>query len=202
VDRTLINIASILVGGAGLFSILAGYNVPEVDRSFFGPDPFLVKQGAIAEVSDSIFAIVTVAALLLQLCAEVIGDAVPHRIHGSAFYVGAGLVGLAAVALLVRILSRLAGAIARLRWLPQVIQLQADLFDRCEFIVANGGLDRKQLAEPETMSEALREEFRRRHLEFAEQYTVELARLLEVDPRGDLRDRIKRLRALFRARAP
>ena len=34
-DRTIINLVSILVGGAGLFTVLTGFNVPELNMNFF-----------------------------------------------------------------------------------------------------------------------------------------------------------------------
>ena len=34
-DRTIINLVSILVGGAGLFTVLTGFNVPELNVIFF-----------------------------------------------------------------------------------------------------------------------------------------------------------------------
>ena len=41
-DRTPLNVISFWIGGAGLFTVLTGLNLPEARRSFWGDNPFLV----------------------------------------------------------------------------------------------------------------------------------------------------------------
>ena len=43
-DRTILNIVSILIGGAGLVTALTGFNVPQLNMSFWGENPFAVKR--------------------------------------------------------------------------------------------------------------------------------------------------------------
>src|ERR1700682_4558547 len=99
-DRTLINLVSILVGSAGLFTVLTGFNVPELNMSFFGANPYAVKRDAIESTMKWIFAVVALFGLVLQLWAEIWGVNLPDRSHNSKYYINFCVGSLVAISLM------------------------------------------------------------------------------------------------------
>lgn len=85
-DRTILNLASLLLGAAGIFTVLSGYNGPELRTAFGGENPFLVKQDAINGWKDRLFMGVAVLAVLIQAVAEVFGASIEDRSHGWRLY--------------------------------------------------------------------------------------------------------------------
>jgi hypothetical protein len=197
VDRTLINIASIVLGGAGLFTVMTGFNVPETSSSFFGDNPFLIKREAIQSTMDWIFAGVALLALVLQLWAEIIGQGLPDRAHTSSFYAVFGAASLAGVILLVWLLSKFGRAIAKKSWLPRVIAAQRDLFSDADAIVRNDGLTDQEMAVAAEYSGARRAERSEANFRQALQHVGQLERLFEVKAKGSLTDRVEQLRSVF-----
>ena len=65
-DRTLINLASIFVGGAGLFTVLTGFNVLELNMSFFDANPYAIKRDVIENTMKWLFTFVAFIGLMLQ----------------------------------------------------------------------------------------------------------------------------------------
>jgi hypothetical protein len=194
VDRTLINIASIVLGGAGLLTVLTGFNVPETSSSFYGDNPFLIKREAIQTSMDWIFSGVAVLALLLQLWAEIMGLGLPDRRHTSTFYVMFAGASLVAVALIVWLLSKMGRSIARRSWLPRVIGPQRDLLGDAAAIVKNDGLSDQEMAVAAEYSGPRREERSEANFRQALQYVGQMERLFEVKPEGSLAKRVERLR--------
>lgn len=66
-DRTLLNILSLTIGAVSLYAALTGYNVPEVNHSFFNSNPFQIKRDIIASWMTALFMGVAVVAVLIQI---------------------------------------------------------------------------------------------------------------------------------------
>jgi hypothetical protein len=54
-DRTILNLLSLIIGGSGIFVVLTKFNVPELNMSFLGENPFAIKRDAIDNVMTWIF---------------------------------------------------------------------------------------------------------------------------------------------------
>ncbi|MDF0673185.1 MAG: hypothetical protein P0120_02415 [Nitrospira sp.] len=104
-DRTLINLLSILVGGAGLFTVLTGFNVPELNMSFWGENPYAVKRDAIDNTMKWMFTLVASLGLVLQIWAEIWGENLPDRLYDSSYYTVFSVIGLVVVGSLVWLLT-------------------------------------------------------------------------------------------------
>jgi hypothetical protein len=174
-DRTQINIISILLGGAGLFIVLTGFNVPEVNMTFFDTNPFVVKRNEIESTMKWVFTGVVLCGFLLRLFAE-ISDR-PKRSHDWRYYSIFCAGCFIAVVMLVWGVTIVGNLIARSHWEPKVIELQRENFERVKSFAEHDGKadDTKAV---------------KRQLSLIEE-------LLEVESHGDLRQRIERLQPIF-----
>src|SRR5687767_6989108 len=100
-DRTLANLGTILLGAAGIFTALTGFNVSELNQSFWGENPFAFKKDVIEGVMAYLFGGLALTALACQLVLEIFGDGLPQRLGSTWFYVKASIVGLVLVSFLV-----------------------------------------------------------------------------------------------------
>lgn len=175
-DRTQINIISILLGGAGLFIVLTGFNVPELNMTFFDTNPFAVKRNEIERTMKEAFTGVALCGFLLRLFAE-ISDR-PNRSHDWRYYYSIFCAGsFIAVVMLVWGVTIGGNLIARSHWEPKVIELQRENFERVKSFAQHDGKadDTKAL----------------------EQQLSLIEKLLEVESHGDLRQRVERLQPIF-----
>jgi hypothetical protein len=199
-DRTIVNLLSLLLGGAGIFAVLTEYSVPEMDKSYWGFNPFTVKAGVIKRTMTTLFIGLAVAAVLLQAAAEIIGDALPERRHTMPTYVGVFLIGVAVSAILVWVLAKLGRRLARRRWLPWVIRSQRKSLEIARDIIQNQGWRQEQLARKDSLADPAK--YVDANLNFATRTVQRIERLLELDdePKGnDLGSRAARLGAHFSA---
>lgn len=196
-DRTLINLLSVLVGGAGLFTVMTGFNVPELHMSYFGQNPFAVKRDVIENVMNWTFAFVALAGLGLQVWAEIWGANLPDRSHDAKYYLTFSIVGLVVVGFLVWALTAVANRVARRQWEPTVIGLQREVFERAKFVSEHDGWTPEHWEARERISADEADRFRASNLKSADEQLAQLAKLLEVDAQGDLRRRVAILEPLF-----
>ena len=174
-DRTQINIISILLGGAGLFIVLTGFNVPEVNMTFFDTNPFAVKRNEIESTMKWAFTGVALCGFLLRLLAEISDP--PNRSHDWRYYSIFCAGCFIAVVMLVWGVTIVGNLIARSHWEPKVIELQRENFERVKSFAQHDGKadDTKAL----------------------EQQLSLIEKLLEVESHGDLRQRVERLQPIF-----
>lgn len=197
-DRTLVNLVSILIGGAGLLTVLTGFNVPQLNMSFWGENPYAVKRDAIETTMNWVFAIVALGALVLQLWAEIWGASLPERSHDSKYYISVSIGGLVAVGAIVWVLTGVGNWIARLRWQPTVIELQREIFDRAKFVVEHAGWRPEQWEQQETITRAGdTERYKAENMRAAGENLSQIEDLFEVKPQGDFKQRVAALQPLF-----
>lgn len=197
-DRTLVNLASILVGGAGLLTVLTGFNVPQLNMSFFGENAYAVKRDVIDATMNWMFTIVALAGLALQLWAEVWGEHLPDRSHHSRYYINFALGGVVAVGLMVWVLTGFGNWIAKMQWQPTIVTLQRDLFDRAKFVVEHDGWTPEHWENREAITRAGdADRYTLGNLKATEEHLRQIEELLELNPQGDLKRRVATLQAAF-----
>ena len=199
-DRTIINLVSILVGGAGLFTVLTGFNVPELNMSFFGKNPYAIKRDAIDNTMKWMFTLVAGLGLALQVFAEIWGDNLPDRLHNSGYYMAFSVVGLVVVGSLVWLLTGVGNRIARWQWQPAIVESQRELFERAKFIVQHDGWTFEQWEKRATLALALTDgsDYKVKNEQMANQHLNQIEKLLEVESNGDLGERVARLERMFK----
>ena len=193
----MVSLLAILVGGAGLFTVLSKFNVPELNVAFYGQNPFAVKHDVIDGVITWVFTLMAVTGLVLQAGAEIAGDRLPDRRHRKpAFYLRFFAVGVVAMVAIVWLLTAASYRVAKSYWWPEIIVLQREAFKAAEFVVQNQGWREDQLPIKERLQDA--EKHRQANLDQAKERINQIERLLELEPLSeDLRARIVRLQPFF-----
>jgi hypothetical protein len=150
-DRTSLNLVSLILGGAGLFTVLTGFNVPQTRLSYLGENPYQIKRDETAAVMTWLFTAFALLGGAIQVIAEILGDTLPARTYTTWSYVRvAGGAGILAI-ILVRLVSQIGYSIARRRWLPQVLTTQRERIDRAIFAATHDGLPPEHHAERDRM---------------------------------------------------
>ena len=174
-DRTQLNIISILLGGAGLFAVITGFSVPEANMTFFDTNPFAVKRDEIESTLKWSFTIVALCGLLLRLASEI--SDWTSRSHSWKYYFVFCAVCMFVVVLLMGGVTVVGKRIARSTWEPKVIELQREHFESVKRLVENGKAD---------------------DLKTGSQQLGLIEKLLwDVESNGDLRQRVERLQQVF-----
>ena len=118
IDRTMLNIASLVLAGAGLLTVLTKFNVPEINMLFLGSNPFAIKTDVIESTMSWLFTGLALFGLLLQLLAEIFSDRLPPRLYGGCTYIVVSAVSVIAALFLVLALTTIGNRIAKRQWLP------------------------------------------------------------------------------------
>jgi len=195
-DRTMINLASLLLGGAGLYAVFTEYSVPELQSTFFGSNPFGMKAEIIRGVMTWIFTIVALSALLLQVFAEIAGDTLPDRKYTITTYAVVFAVGVVLTMALVFCLGGVGKIVARRRWQPMVMDSQREAFMSAKFILEHDGWREAQIAIRDKVADPQR--YRKANLADAHNYITQIEKLLQLDSSiQDLSNRTARLAPYF-----
>jgi hypothetical protein len=196
IDRTILNIASLLLGGAGLLTVLTKFNVPELNQWFIGENPFALKRDIIESTMTWLFTCFALSGVFLQLTAEILGDRLSNRVYGTCAYVIISVSFGLITALLVAGLTALGNRVARNSWLPKVIANQSAVYDRTSFVLEHDGWTREELPMKESLANA--DQRRCANLQQAENSVEILEKLLEVRNRGSsVRERVESLSRYF-----
>src|SRR5260370_32735030 len=195
-DRAILNIASLLLGGAGLLTVLTKFNVPELNLLFVGENPFALKRDIIESTMTWLFTCLALSGISLQLIAEIVGERLPARLYGACAYVIISAALMLTTVLLVLGLTAVGNRLARKWWLPKVVANQTAIYDRTRFVLEHHGWTPEELPIKDTLPNA--DQRRRRNLEEAENSVALLEKLLEVPSRrGSVHGRIDGLRLYF-----
>jgi hypothetical protein len=196
-DRTLLNLLPLLIGSAGLLTALTGFNAPQLHMAFFGENPYQLKRDIIRSVMEGIFGGLAVAALVLQLVAEIAGPSLPERLYAKGYYVVASILGVLVTAALVLALTTLGNKIATRRWRPLIIDLYREVLTRAVFIAEHEGFAQEPLEERSNFSEAQNARTQEHNLSQVNQHLDLIDRLLELPPIASRAERLLRLQIHF-----
>ena len=195
-DKTLINLLSILIGGAGLFAVLTKFSVPDLNMTFLGENPFAVKRDSIDKVMTWMFMGLALAGVLIQVLRLIFDDRLAERLHGPWFYALAAVAGVFAVAALVIGLAFTGNKIAKAFWLPKIIESQRELFQSSAFIVEHDGWREDQIPVRQDLQN--KEFYRQKNYETVNNRLGQIERLLDLpNSSGDLTERLKKLGPYF-----
>ena len=181
-DKTTLNLISIILGGVGLFVVLTKFNVPELHATFLGSNPFAVKRDVIESVMTWLFTGLTLLGLLVQVGVAVWGNHIDERIHTTRLYVGLFVFVLIVGVALVPLLTAVGNRVARRSWLPQVIENQKEVYKAARFVIEHDGWREDQLAVKGTLPDP--ERYRTANLETATRQVEQIEKLLEAPSRS------------------
>jgi hypothetical protein len=198
-DRIILDLISIVLGGIGLLVVLTKFNVPELNATFIGSNPFAVKRDIINSTMTWLFTALTLLGLLVQVGVAIWGNHIEQRVHTprfcAVFFVGV----LIAAAILVRLLTAAGKCLARRCWHPRIVESQKEVYKAATFIIEHDGWREHQLAVKDTLPDPERQ--RTTNLEAATEHIEQIEKLLEVPSRSTkLRTRLNGLKPFFEHR--
>lgn len=195
-DKTSINLISIVLGGTGLFVVLTKFSVPELNMTFFGTNPFAIKRDAIESVMAWIFTAMALVALLIQVAAAIWSDQIEERTHTTPFYIVLFVVSLAVAVALVALLTGIGNRVAQRSWVPQIVENQMEIYRAARFVIENDGWREDQLPVRATLADP--ERYRTTNLEAAARQIEQIEKLFDVTPSStDLRARLAEISTYF-----
>jgi hypothetical protein len=198
-DKTFLNLISIVLGGVGLFVVLTKFSVPELHATFLGSNPFAVKRDIIESVMTWVFTGLTLLGLLVQVGVAIWGNDLAERVHTTRFYVVLFVVMLALGVALVPLLTSVGNRLARRSWFPQAVQSQKEVYKAASFVIEHDGWRKDQLAVKGTLPDP--EPYRTANLETATRQIEQMEKLLEVPSRSTgLRTRLDAIKPFFERR--
>jgi len=120
-DQVILDILSIVIGGAGLFVVITKYNIQETRMNFYGEtNVFREKASVIDDVMTWIFTLLSILGLFALIIKDIYGEIIPERLHAFSYYWLVFLLSLSFAFVLVNVLDWFGKKIARRRWLPLV----------------------------------------------------------------------------------
>jgi hypothetical protein len=186
VDKTTLDLVSIVLGGTGLFVVLTKFNVPELNAWVIGASPFVIKRDWIDSTMTWLFTGLALLGLLIQVGAAIWGDHIQQRVHTPCFYLLAFAVMVAGGVLLAWLLTVVGRHLARRLWLPRIIDNQKDLYKTARFIIEHDGHREDQLHDRKT------------NLEAATKSVAQIEKLLDLPSRStDLTSRLDAIKPFF-----
>lgn len=197
-DGVMVNLFTILIGGAGLFSALIKFQTRQLHSTFLGSNPFATKAAIIDDVTAKAFVALAVLGLLAQAFKEIAGPAIPDRLYSVKSYSWFFGLGILATTWIVWLCSASAKLVARPLWLPITVQGQRDLYSSVEQIVNNDGFLNEQARLKGTKDE-LSQSDKERNFKNAEQRMSQIEDLLDLPKTPDsLVERLKRVDPYFK----
>lgn len=202
-DKTILNMLSILMSGAGIFSVLSQFYIPkeppELHMTFYGANPFAIKhshQLSVKNLTDNLFIGLAALGLFIQVPLAIYED----DIHKSGFSKNQYWLVFIFIAFVIAFLVISSAAFAKRRakkkWFPEIIQSQRDAFDQAKDILSHDGWRTDQLNVKNTISDP--EKYRIINFETAKKHIVQLEKLLSVKSQADdLKDRIEKIEPYF-----
>ncbi len=191
----MVNLLTILVGGAGVFTALTGFNVPELNVTYLGENPYAIKRDAIQEVMTWLFAGLAMLALLLQVIAGIWGERLLERVHSKRYYLWFSVVVFIGISFLVCGLTVTGERVAKSIWWPKIKSAQSERFQDAEFVIEHDGWRSEQLV----IKSQLPAKHRETNLQSAEEGIADIEKLLELPPvKADIRVRLARLKPYFK----
>ena len=195
-DRTALNIISLLLGGAGLFMVLTKFNVPELNMGFWGENPYAIKRDTIDNVMTWIFTSMALVGLIIQIIAEIAGDRIPAHHNSLRFNITLTTIAIISVGILASVLTAIGFRVARRSWLPQIIVSQREVYRTAKLTVEHDG----HWQDPQGIQALARdpEAIRKTKLEHAQASITQIERLLDLTTNeSSLKMRIDRLSRYF-----
>lgn len=193
---------SLLFTGVGLFAVLTKYNVPELNASYWGENPFLIKRDTIENTMTWIFTCLTLFGLVLQVCGEIFEESIPKvRLYKTSDYLVIFFSGVLTMIFIVNMLSIAGYSASKKSWLPQIIKSQREVYLSAKFIIEHDGLREDQINAVKNIADKKRYQ----EINFSTtRLTVEqIEKLLELKPlENDLIQRLHEIEPYFEQSHP
>lgn len=187
-DKTILNLLTILIAGAGLFAVLTKFDVPQLRMSFFGENPYTIKRDVIDKIMTRIFSGLALFGLLIQTYSLIFAHQLSERIYNTSSYVIFFLVGFGIMIGVLYSLGILGKCIARRIWLPEIVQKQSESFQVAGEIIKNGGYRNDDLANIEHRTNDQKRNLMEKHYKHCDEILARIEDLIDIRDLSKTRD--------------
>jgi hypothetical protein len=195
-DRTSLSLTTILISGAGLFTVLTKYYVPGLNLTYLDGNPFAVKGHVIDSVMTWIFTSLALIGLLIQVIVLIWGENISNRLYNARIYFMEFCIGFISMVILVYSLTTAGNYIARNRWLPKIVSDHKEMYNRAKFIIEHNGLSEDHVMNKESQIDSLKNI--QANFQEADRYLTQIENILDIPPnKTDRQVRIERLKHFF-----
>ena len=192
----IIHLMTLLISGIGILKALTKYSVPELSKSYWDENPFAIKSQKIDAVNKWIFTSFAFIGLLFQAFTLIWGKNIPDRNYGVGTYVIIFAVGLLVILIIVFLLNKAGKMIARMRWLPEIVEKHRDIYAQARFIVEHDGLKEKEIERKDALKNP--EKCIQTNFDTVDKHLTHIERLLDIPhDKTDYRQRLDRLKCYF-----
>jgi hypothetical protein len=197
-DRTVLNILSATLSGAGLWVVFSGYSPREATKSYWGENAYLRKQVIIQGTINQFFTAFAVVGLAIQVFAEVFGVQPAEPSAGPRWYVPVAFVVMLVTAVLVKTARFSAHHLAREKWRPELLADRRSTFLGHVRCYERGGIPDEHVEEYSgTRDRPDWPEVKRSGLAAVDEFLDQMEDLLELTPLADTATRLERIAAMF-----
>lgn len=195
-DKTLLDLISLLIGGAGLFAVLTKFNVPQLRGSYFGENPYALKRDEIERAMTWLFTGLAGIGVVVQFVKLGIFYDLPERRYDTTTYSIFFGVGILVVVVALLTLTKIGYWIAKRRWLPKLVESQDPLYQKAKFILEHDGWREDQWEKRAELNE--KEKYVAANMDTVCKYLNQIEDLFDC-PYGHLesKDRIRELARYF-----
>ena len=198
-DRTTIDIILLLFGAGGILVAVTGAGAPEANFTYWGSNPFALKQDIIDGVHAKVFAGAALLAVILELVSQITGWPKEERRKSTRFYSMVMVATIVSLVLVFSILAAFATWLARRQWQPEVIGQMREAYEQARFIVKHDGWRPDQFVERGKLSGP--EFYRKANVDSAQKSITQIEALLDLPhATADLPSRVARVGWYFGSR--
>ena len=138
-DKTLLDLITLLIAAAGLFAVLTKFNVPQLRATYWNENPYALKRDEIDRVMTWLFTGMAGIGIVVQFVKLGIFYDLPERRYGATTYslfFGLGIIVMGVALLAV---AKIGYWIAKRRWFPKTVESQEPLYQAAKFILEHDG---------------------------------------------------------------
>lgn len=196
-DKTILDLLTILIAGAGLFAVLTKFDVPQLRSSFLGENPFAIKRDIIESVMTWIFVLLAISGLLIQAYSLI--SKLNERNFSTSFYFKFSILGFLGIVIIIFCLAAFGRFVAKKIWWSPVIQSQSEGFKLAGAIIKNKGFYDNELTMIERFSDEQKKELPIQRFNQCDNILTQIENLLEINKiSGDREERYRRLEKYFK----
>lgn len=171
IDRNVIDIFSLFIGGAGLFGAITKFSSDKAVTPFYdGPNIYALKENKKNKAIEYVFLVIGLIGIFLQALNRIFPNVIKENLKSTAEYIAWAIFALLITFVIVFFSIYLARRIARQYWCPIIIDRVKDEFYRVQEIC--------QL----THSDNLKQE----DYDFAQKQVKRIEELLELKVKGSI----------------
>ena len=154
IDKTIVQIVSIVIASTGLFAALSRYHSREARQAFWGDSPFILKKEMIDGVLSLCYASWTLVGFIIQWILVIFNPNMPIRIYRLLDYILLSVTIVVCSIIVIKILSRIGYWIARPKWKYDAIKQMRANYLNAKYIVEHDGWREDQYDQREHISNA------------------------------------------------